>query len=470
MKNTRFWVIGGVILVVVIAAIIFFVNQGNAASSEFQTTAAVRGDLLASIGATGTVRANQSAELVWQTTGKVESVNVVIGQQVSSGEMLATLDRTSVSQNIVLAESELLSAQRDLEDLRVSNQGRAEAELTLAQAEKALEDAQKKVDAIGFDRASETLIENKQAELDILNQRIAQTRQLYNSVASLPTGDSRKAEVTAQLTSLELQRDQLVAELNWYTGRPDDNEIAQRRANLEIARANLALAELRLSRLVDGVDPVDLAAAEARVAAAQATLNLARVSAPFSGTITRADPLPGDLVTAGAPAFRIDDLSRLLVDVSISEIDINDIREGQEVTLTFDAIFGKTYNGAIVQVGQVGSDSGGAVNFVVTVELTDADELVKPGMTAAVSITIRELEDVLLVPNRAVRFVDGQRVVYVLRNGELHALTITLGASSDTVSEVLTGELQEGDLIVLNPPTIFAPSGPGAGSGPGGGN
>ncbi len=57
----------------------------------------------------------------------------------------------------------------------------------------------------------------------------------------------------------------------------------------------------------------------------------------------------------------------------------------------------------------------GVVNFMVTVRITDADELVKPGMTAAVNIMVEKLTDVILVPNRAVRLVDGKRVVYVLR-------------------------------------------------------
>ncbi|HEY6072379.1 MAG TPA: hypothetical protein VIV15_03050, partial [Anaerolineales bacterium] len=68
--------------------------------------------------------------------------------------------------------------------------------------------------------------------------------------------------------------------------------------------------------------------------------------------------------------------------------------------------------------------------------------------------------DVLLVPNRAVRVVDGQRVVYVLKNGQPETVEITLGASSAEVSEVVAGDLQEGDSIVLNPPTQFESSGP----------
>ena len=74
------------------------------------------------------------------------------------------------------------------------------------------------------------------------------------------------------------------------------------------------------------------------------------------------------------------------------------------------------------------------------------------------------LTDVLLVPNRAVRLVDSQRVVYVLRNGLPTEIKITLGASSDTVSEVTSGDLKEGDQIILNPPSTLI-TGPGMGGG-----
>jgi HlyD family secretion protein len=87
--------------------------------------------------------------------------------------------------------------------------------------------------------------------------------------------------------------------------------------------------------------------------------------------------------------------------------------------------------------------------------LIDPDELVKPGMTAAVNIVVNQLENVLLVPNRAVRVVDGQRVVYILVDGDLEKIEISLGASSDTHSEILDGDLKPDDLIVLNPPLFF---------------
>ena len=107
------------------------------------------------------------------------------------------------------------------------------------------------------------------------------------------------------------------------------------------------------------------------------------------------------------------------MDVKVSEVDINNVTIGQPVSLTFDAILGKEYHGEVIEVTQAGTVDAGVVNFTVTVELTDADAMVKPGMTAAVNIVVEETKDVLLVQNRAVRLVDNLRVVYVLRMDSL---------------------------------------------------
>jgi HlyD family secretion protein len=171
--------------------------------------------------------------------------------------------------------------------------------------------------------------------------------------------------------------------------------------------------------------------------------------------------LVGDQVGAGDTAFRVDNLSSLLVDVKVSEVDINRVTIGQPVNLTFDAILGKEYHGEVIEVTQAGTVDEGVVNFTVTVELTDADALVKPGMTAGVNIVVEELQDVLLVPNRAVRLDDGERVVYVLEDGQAVRKEIRLGSSSDTMSIVASGDIIEGDLIILNPPVQFGPGGPG---------
>ncbi|MCA2001227.1 MAG: efflux RND transporter periplasmic adaptor subunit, partial [Chloroflexi bacterium] len=177
---------------------------------------------------------------------------------------------------------------------------------------------------------------------------------------------------------------------------------------------------------------------------------------PFDGTVTQADLAVGDQATAGKAAFRLDDLSHLLVDVQVSEVDINSVFLNQDATLTFDAVLGRTdpYHGKVVKVSQSGDNVQGVVSFTVTVELTDPDEYVKPGMTAAVNIVVEEVKDVILIPNRAVRLANGKRVVYLLSEGMPTPVEVTLGSTDGVNSVLIKGEIKEGDPILLNPPSM----------------
>jgi HlyD family secretion protein len=106
----------------------------------------------------------------------------------------------------------------------------------------------------------------------------------------------------------------------------------------------------------------------------------------------------------------------------------------------------------VVEVSSVGEEVNGSVSFGVRVKLQDADRRVRPAMTAGATIVIAELKDVLLVPAQAVRFLDGQRLVYVLRDGRPTPVIIVPGSSSSNELQVLEGDLQPGDPVLLNPP------------------
>lgn len=467
MKRFRNIIIALLVVAVAAAAFWFYQQQSAGGATEWQTTPAARGRLTAAVGATGVVRANQSAILAWQASGRVGAVNVSVGDKVSADAVLAELAQSSLSQNIILAEADLVNARRALDTLQESGTARAQAQLALANAQRAYDDARQKYDGIAFRRGSDASIEKTEADLKLADNQVANASRAYDALAGLPDDNASKAQAKSALNAAILNRDRLRATLNYLTGRPSTQDATEREARFLLAEAQLSDAQREWERLKDGPDPDDIAAAKARIAAIEATLDLARIKAPFAGTITQAEPMPGDQVTPGTVAYRIDDLSRLLVDVRVSEIDINNIKLGQQVILSFDAILNVEHAGVVVGVDPVGTQGAGVVDFAVTVELTNPDGQIRPGMTAAVNILVKELQDVLLVPNRAVRFMEGSRVVYVLRNGVLEAVKIVLGASSDTNSEVVGGDLKEGDLIVLNPPAANF-GGPGGG-GPFGG-
>ncbi len=88
-----------------------------AAQASLQTTPAARGSLTATVGATGLVRANQSAVLSWQSSGTVGAVIVRVGDTVASGDILATIEQTTLPQPVIMAQADLVTAQRALDDL-----------------------------------------------------------------------------------------------------------------------------------------------------------------------------------------------------------------------------------------------------------------------------------------------------------------------------------------------------------------
>lgn len=414
-KNKRILIVL-LIIMIGISAFMFVRSTSADTASQFQTTKVERGNLTATIGATGTVRAKQTAMLIWQAAGTVDTVNVKVGDNIPPNFVMAFLAKTSLPQSVIMAEAELVEAQGALDDLVNSDTARAQAVIALRDAQKA------------YDKAENWRIE--------LNGKIHIKRVVYKKF-----------------------RNRTIPELKEYRGYADEATIRKADEDLALAKAKLDDAQRELDRLTEG-NTTQIAAAQARVDAAQATLNLARVIAPFAGTVTESYPLPGDQVAAGETGFRLDNLSSLLVDVEVSEVDINNVSVGQPVTLSFDAILDKKYHGLVVQVAPTGTALQGVVNFKVTVELTDADQHVKPGMTAAVNITVKEMQDVVIIPNRAVRLVDGERVVYLLVENQPVKTAIRLGPSSDTMSVVVGGDINEGDTVILNPPTEFGPGGP----------
>ncbi len=493
----------------------FYWNQGAAAMGGLQTELATIGDIKSKVEANGVLRAHQTALLPWQTSGTVEQVDVQLREQVATGQLLATLEQISLPQSIILAQADLINAQRQLEDLQQSRLQQAEAQKAVETAQKALEDAlnpelvqaeslmavteaQKQVEEVqrNYEIISkpvpQSAIDQGYANMLVAEKVYNETQRQYNKIenkynrpASTYMFWESKDLYRRLLEVLEqkLLRDRLAYERSQdkyesLLEPPDPEDVALAESALTLAKARLAQAQRDLERiqdgpsaaeiavleaqlvnaqrewerLKDGPDENDLAAAQARVTAAQAALRADQISAPFSGTITQVNIQADDQVETGDIAFRLDDLSRLLVDVQVSEIDVNKIKLGQEALLTFDSAPGNEYHGQVIEVPRAGNVVDGIANFKVAIELYDADQRIRPGMSSSVSVVIDEIKDALLVPSQALRFQDGQRAVYVLRGAEVVPIQVTLGITSESYSQVVEGALQAGDRIVLNPP------------------
>jgi HlyD family secretion protein len=508
-----------IVVVIGIAAVVLYTSGiiplSRETSGDIETIAIQKGPLSQSIGATGRVRSNQSATLTWKISGLVGETFVETAEAVQTGDVLASIDQSSLSPLDILASSELVSAQKALEDLRESQVQQAAAlqrvdaaedalddalnpELAQAQALQAIAEADKEVAEAEYQLkivtapVSKSALDAAQANLLLAEKKLNDNQDQIERIEKRKNKSEEKYKPWESprlykqiLEGLETQRIQLqiayeksqqryldlqappdpidVAVAEAYLGGTQAQLADAQRiwariengtspADIALLEAQLADAQREWERLKDGPDPADISAAEARVSAARASLAQYDIKAPFNGTVTEVYSQPNDQVDPGVPALRLDDLSHLWVDVEVSEVDINQVEIGQPALLTFDAILAKEYHGVVTEVAPVGDENQGVINFKVTVELSDADAAVRPGMTAAVEIVVSQLDEALLVPNQAVRAVNGTRMVYILEeNGDLKPVEVTLGATSDRYSQLLEGDLQPGDLLVLNP-------------------
>jgi HlyD family secretion protein len=383
--------------------------------------------------------------------------------------------------NSTLQQAQALQAVEDAQETldglkRSSAEGSSAAQLALAEAQEALEDAQATRDRMNYPHSSDELvIEKAETDYKLALKEYKQALDEYEEVKSLKLTNPVRVQALNRLVTAKQNMDNAYATYNWYLQDYTANDIAQADAELAVAQANLeaaqanwdllkdgtseaaiALAEATLAdalreweRVKDGPSEEDIAAAEAAVDAAQASLDNAQLLAPFAGTITEVDVKTGDLVSAGDAAFRIDDLSSIYVDLQISEYDLASLEVGQSAVLEFDAITDKEYAGEVTEIGMIGTVSSGVVNYPVTVRITDADEGILPGMTATATIIVDQVDDVLTVPNKAIRTSLGQQTVTVLFEGQQITIPVTVGLTGDSLSEVTGEQLREGDTVVL---------------------
>ena len=441
-----------VVIGIIISQITNNMNQQKMLAS-MQTTEVRRGDLVAIVGATGTVNASQSADLPWQTSGRIAAVNVKLNEQVVKDQVLAELDPVTISQAINTARSELVAARKNLEDVLQSKTAEADAYLTLVRADDKVKTTKNDRDRWNYKNSNWVNVYKARSEFMLAANELKNAQYEYDRLITHPTPDADLAAEREKLAAAQLANDKALRALNLLLGRTYDNTVAEDFARYDLAKAQADDARRAWARLVDSPTKDDIEAAQARVDAAEATVRMAKIMAPFNGTVTMADAKAGDQVTSGLISFRVDDLSHLFVKVEIPEVDVNRIKVGQRVELTFDAVLGKKFTGKVTQVELVGIDKQGVVNFTITIELNDGNGEVRPGMTAAVNIVVSEIKNVLIVPNRAITKRGGAFTVFVLRNNMSIQVPVEIGVSSDVESEIVKGDLKEGDLVIINPPS-----------------
>lgn len=344
-------------------------------------------------------------------TGTVQPTNTI---EVSS-ELSGTVDTVNADYNATVAAGEVLATLKT--DKLQANVTLARATVTAREAEVVQADVTEATAATALDRAERLLARGVVTE---------------------------EAFETAQAT-----HDRAVAAL------------AVAGANLETARANLAIAENELTK-AEIVSPVDGIVLARDVAAGQTVA--ASLQAPVLFTLA-------------------EDLTRMQLEVNIDEADIASVSEGDTATFSVESYQGRTFPATIAQVRYSPATVEGVVTYKAILSVDNADLSLRPGMTAIADILVEEVPDTLLVPNAALRWsppaaatssgngagllgllmprrpqtqstaavasVDGRRTIWVLRDGAPVAASVVTGASDGSYTAVVGGDLADGDQVIV---------------------
>ncbi len=304
-----------------------------------------------------------------------------------------------------------------------------------------------------------------------------------------------KSQVSGEVRRLHVEEGHRVE-----AGRPlvviqqepsEARQVAQIRATLEEQRVTLARAQRDLARLRSLLDKgyiseQDLEAADENVQHAKVRRDLAKrqlwlalggneqlyrqylerdlssddleefvIMAPAAGTVLELNVEPGELITSGTATvgggtvlMTLADLTRMVVQAKINEVNISRVAVGQPVEVRLDALPDTTFDGTVTAIAPQGEKEESIVTYEVRIEMQNEHQQLRPLMTANVDILTEVLPDVITLPLEALRVENGDDIVFVLTNGGRLARRVRVGLRTESHAVIAHG-LEEGETVII---------------------
>lgn len=450
------WAIGLLIAVGVIVEV-WRVHSQNAIS--YDTVAVERGQVQASITATGTLNAVVDVQVGSQVSGNIKALYADFNTKVKKGQVVAEIDPQVFQTQVDQAQAALKSLQSGVLTARAMVQ-KAQADSTgTVSNEKSVESAMAK------DRANALNAANQWQRSDALFTQGIVSRQDHDLAKA--NVDAAEAQVAA-----------------------DQSQIETSKQTIESSADQIRVTQAERSSAQDQEQ-------QARAVLEQAKVNLAHtlITAPVDGTVIARRMDVGQTVAASLQSptiFEIaQDLTQMQLDTNVDESDVGSIRAGQSATFTVDAYPGTTFRGQVTAVRLAPINTQNVVTYDVVIAVSNPDLKLFPGMTANARILTTKLDDVLKVPNSVLRLhpsadvltklglppsQPGKQEIYALAGGKLKVIPVALGISDGKSTAVTTGDLQAGEQIVVRfttgasipaAPAASSPGASGARRGPG---
>src|ERR1043165_6380541 len=472
---------GGFFAAIVLAGWYFW---GDSSSTPQYLTARVeRGNLRNTVTATGALQAVTTVQVGSQASGTISALYADFNSVVKKGQVVAQLDPAQM-------KAQVEQAQANLEQAKAS----------LANARAAVTDAQAK------NLAAKSTVQNNQAGVSGAEANLAVLKAQEDDAMSL-----LKQQESLLKSGVIAQRDYDVAMTAYKTAEAKYNQAVAQSNQAKLTEQSSSSAGIAQSQATVEQSKAQVQQAAAQVQQAQAALSLAQVNlshttitSPIDGIVVSRDVNVGQTVAASLSAptlFTIaNDLTQMQVIANIDQADIGLVEQAKSVKFAVDAFPGKDFDGKIQEMRLNPTNVQNVVTYNVVINVNNPEQILKPGMTANLTITIDERNNVLKVPNAALRFrpqrsdsgsgagaqgqaqgqgqgrrrqqggdnaaggnnaqsnfapasapvLPGQvRVVWVLgQNGKPERRRITVGLSDGSATEVVEGDLNEGDMVI----------------------
>lgn len=404
-RRKKYLVTLGIILIIFIGGFLIYLLTGrNGPNQKFRLVKVERGEVNMVVTATGTINPVINVLVGSQVSGTIKALYADYNSQVKEGQVIAQIDPAIFEAQVEQGRANVLNAQANLQN----------AHANLVKAEVAVLDAKRNLDR------------NK----PLLERQVIAQATLDTAQANYDTAVAQKEVAKAQVESSKAQ-------------------LEQAKAALKVSETNLRYTTIR---------------------------------SPVNGTVISRNVDVGQTVAASLQAptlFTIaKDLTQMQVNTNVSEADVGRIMVGQDSTFTVDAYPEKTFHGKVSEIRNAPIIVSNVVTYDVVIQVDNKDLKLKPGMTANVSVMIAHREGVLKIPNAALRFrpafakqesgkaVPPQKVVEQAKTGggnqgrlgrvwilspagKPTPLSIVLGITDGTFSEVISGDLQEGGEVIV---------------------
>ena len=498
LLNKKKLLLGGGFMAAVVLAGFYFWGD-DTTTPQYMTARVERGNLRNTVTATGTLQAVTTVQVGSQASGTISALYADFNSVVKKGQVIAQLDPST-------AKAQVEQARANLEQARASL---ANARAAVVSSQAGVSDAQAK----GL--AARSTVQNTQAGVSGAEANVAVLKAQQDDALSLVKQQESllKAGVIAQrdydvavtaYKTAEARYNQAVAQLNQAKSSEQSSStagIAQSQAAIEQSKAQVKQAQAQVQQAQAQVQQ-----AQAALSVSEVNLSHTTIASPIDGVVVSRDVNVGQTVAASLSAptlFTIaNDLTAMQVIANIDQADIGLVEQAKSVKFSVDAFPGKEFDGKIEQMRLNPVNVQNVVTYNVVIDVDNPDQKLKPGMTANLTITIDERNNVLKVPNSALRFTpqdtqrnrasgesgpgqggQGQRrrqqqqgdnaaggnsgenrfapasapvlpgqirVVWVLgQDGKPERRRITTGLSDGSATEIVEGgDLKEGDMVI----------------------